>query len=123
MSTKIIAEIAVDIKGHHFYQYNYQLGEEITFERDVNNAFSNHAVSVKSLDGKMVGHLPEILARKISPLLRDGFISKMEGRVTSDAKSSNIGTWTKGGGVVLPARRIIFGEKKHAKFIKNNLRK
>ena len=107
-----LASLKTEIKGHHFYKYDYTVNEQISCGMDENNAHSKNAISVNSkMNGSKIGHLPEGLSKKLFPLMKDGLVSEVEGMISSDAKASIKGTWNRGGGVVLPCKINIHGPK------------
>ena len=107
-----LASLKTEIKGHHFYKHDYSIHEQITCELDENNPHSKNAIAVSSKQkGSKIGHLPEGLAKKLSPLLKDGLVLEVEGVISSDAKASSKGTWNRGGGLVLPCKINIHGLK------------
>ena len=75
-----ICEVSSRIKGHHIYNYNYIIGEQITCEVEDKNHHSKNVISVFSKENKMIGHVPETLAMKLTPLWKDGFILEITER-------------------------------------------
>ena len=63
-----LASLKTEIKGHHFYKYDYTVNEQISCGMDENNAHSKNAISVNSkMNGSKIGHLPEGLSKKTVP--------------------------------------------------------
>ena len=89
MASVILAKVSSQIKGHHIYNYNYIIGEPITCEvEDKYNNHSKNGISVFSKQNKMIGHVPETLAMKLTPLWKDGFILEITGKVTGDVRNA-----------------------------------
>ena len=63
--------------------------------------------------------IPDGLARIIKPLLRNGLIERVEGKMTGDSRSAPEGTWARGGGIELPCKYKLYRQIKH----KINVRK
>jgi hypothetical protein len=117
-----LASLATEIKGHHFYNYKYKIDEQFRCEQDATNAHSENAILVKSIGGSKIGHLPEALAKKLAPLLKNGKISEIDGTITSGAQSSKMGTWKKGGGIELPCKVNIHGLKENKSIVIKKLK-
>ena len=52
-----LASLATEIKGHHFYNYQYTIDEHFRCEHDPNNAHSKNAIVVKSNDGSKIAFM------------------------------------------------------------------
>ena len=107
------------VKGHHAYLHQYHIGQRVTCRIEANNAHSTNAIVVESMNGETVGHIPDGLARIIKPLIRNGLIERVEGKITGDSRSAPEGTWARGGGIELPCKYKLYGPIKH----KINVRK
>ena len=76
------AEVKSRIKGHHVYNYQYEIGEELVCFRERSYRFSENAIAVQKALGdsqcnkkkkkkaeEVVGHIPESLSEVLSPLM------------------------------------------------------
>ena len=81
------------IKGHHAYNHDYFVGEELICELEFTNKYSHNSIEVKSKNKDVtVGHVPEGLAAILFPLCKAWKIYiRMEKRVT------NLGSLHSGG--------------------------
>ena len=61
------------VRGYHIYGevWEASLGDDLTCEREPDNAADRYAVAVKK-EGRTVGHLPRKLSRVCSLFLRRG---------------------------------------------------
>ena len=64
------------------------------------------------------GHIHDPVAQKIAPLLR----SDMTAPVTGESRDAREGKWTSGGGIEIPCKYILYGEKKDKNCIRNHLK-
>ena len=51
------------------------------------NPMNGNAISVHTISNDKIGHIPEMLARKLIGLWRSGYITKINGNITGDARS------------------------------------
>ena len=61
------------VKGHHVFRSNSRPGNRFLCERERSNTHSDVAIAVKR-GSRVIGHVPERLARILSPMLEDGRI-------------------------------------------------
>ena len=118
MAAALLAKISSRIKGRHVYNYTYTIGERITCEMEDNNQMSKNAISIYSSLNEKIGHVPETLAIKLTPLWKDWSISEITGKITGSAPE---GTWTQGGGIEIPSIYNIVGDKQHKVKVRNVL--
>ena len=124
MSTTVqLAKIKSRAKGHHEYQYCYQVGEKFRCYRQPGNFYSWHAIIVKSRNNKTIGHIPDGLAKVIHGLMVEGKINRIDGKITGEARSAPEGTWSQGGGIELPCNYKIYGNIDCKSFVKSELKK
>ena len=74
-STKIVISISSVEKGHHVYNYEYEIGETFMCFTEYGNQFISHWIVVKAKSEETIGHIPDSLANILRPLLKDGIIS------------------------------------------------
>ena len=72
MANLCVAKISSRVKGHHVYQYNYTVGEDFSRAMEPSNIYSKNAIAVKEKNSnKIVGHIPEPLAKILYPLMNE----------------------------------------------------
>ena len=86
-------------------------------------SYSRHAIIVKSRNNKTIGHIPDGLAKVIHGLMVEGKINRIDGKITGEARSAPEGTWSQGGGNVLPFNYKIYGNIDCKSFVKSELKK
>ena len=59
----------------------------------------------------MIGHVPERLAKILTPMLEDGRLKKIDGWITGPERPAPEGTWRTGGGIELPCCYVLHGLK------------
>ena len=114
--------INAPIKGHHVYQTNYPVGTRFQCFQDPKNRHSDTVVVVKKADS-IVGHVPE---RSLSVFLQHSWdfpAVSVDCISTGLPRAASQGTWTVGGGIVIPAKYIIFGKKERKKEIHLQVKK
>ena len=122
-SAKLLLKVSSKIKGHHVYQYKYQIGESVKCVVDSENQMSSNAIVVLGQDSKTIGHLPEQLAKKIHPYLIDGVITEISGTISGDERNAAEGKWVQGGGIELPCLLKLYGQKCKKQIIKDVLKR
>ncbi len=110
------------IKGHHAFRTEARIGDEFRCHREAINRHSEAAIVVRSSSDRVMGHIPDRLARILSPMLGDGHIRKITGTVTGPARSAPEGVWRIGGGIELPCQYVLYGFKKHRAEVRRCLR-
>lgn len=73
------------------------------------NVYSDVAIVVKR-GSQMIGHIPERLARILTPMLEDGQLRKIDG-FTTGPEWPVPGVWRMGGGIELPCCYVLHGLK------------
>ena len=70
MANLCVAKILSCVKGHHVCQYNYLVGD-FSCAMEPSNIYSKNAIAVKEKNSnKIVGHIPEPLAKILYPLMK-----------------------------------------------------
>ena len=64
----------------------------IAYEREPSNAYSDAAIAVK-----IIGHVPERLARTLTLMLKDGRLRRIDGCITGPEQPVPEGVWRMGG--------------------------
>ena len=59
------------MKGHHVFKSESRPGDTFSCVGEPGNPHSSDAVIVKLSNSSNVGHVPELLARVLAPMLRD----------------------------------------------------
>ena len=112
MANLCVAKISSRVKGHHEYQYNYTVGEDFSSAMEASNIYSNNAIAVKEKNSnKIVGHIPEPLAKILYSLMKSRKIYEITCIITGQSKKVPEGTWVLGGGIELPCRYFLYGPK------------
>ena len=109
MPQVLLTSVLSKVKGHHEYQYPYEIGEYVVCMVEANNAHSDNAIIVKSNQGVTLGHVPERLARILKPLIEEGRIHRVVGKITGHARPAPQGTWVRGGGIEIPCKYKLYG--------------
>ena len=104
MANLCVAKISPRVKGHHLYLYNYTVGEDFTCAMEPSNIYSKNAIAVKEKNSnKIVGHIPEPLAKILYTLMKSCKVYEITCTIT--------GQWVLGGGIELPCRYFLYGPK------------
>ena len=112
MANLCVAKISSRVKGHHEYQYNYTVGEDFSSAMEASNIYSKNAIAVKEKNSnKIVGHIPEPLAKILYSLMKSRKIYEITCIITGQSKKVPEGTWVLGGGIELPCRYFLYGPK------------
>ena len=85
------------------------------------NVFSENAIVVKSRR-QVIGHVPEALAKVFQALIKDGIVRKITAKITGDARTAPEGTWIQGGGIELPCKYKLYGDRKYKNIVKDALK-
>ena len=120
------SEISISsvIKGHHVYNYAYRIGERFKCICEDVNLMSARAIVVKcNSEVTTIGHVPDSHAKILWPLIKNGTVKKMKGRIIANSIRAPQGTWTFGGGIHLPCRYKLICNAEHKEFVKGKLRK
>ena len=112
------------IKGHHAYNHDYFVGEELICELEFTNKYSHNSIEVKSKNKDVtVGHVPEALAAILFPLRKAWKVYEIQAKITGKSRRAPEGTWVLGGGIEIPCQYTIIGPKIHKKNCRKELRK
>ena len=67
------------VKGHHTFRSDIGIGNSFVCERESSNAYSDvHVAIVVKRGDQVIGHIPERLARILTPMLEDGRLRKID---------------------------------------------
>ena len=66
--------------------------------------------------------IPEALARIINPLLGDGLIQRVEGKIMGNSRSAPEGTWVRGGEIEFPCKYKVYGPHQHRRAVREKLK-
>ena len=119
-SARLVGSRKSRVKGHREYTYNYQVGEKFNCFKENINFHSRNAIIVKSLG--VMGHVPEGLVKILYPLLENGRIERISGKVIGCARPAPEGTWATGGGIELPCKYKLYGKRKDKDVVKRILK-
>ena len=129
----MISAIRLRVKGHHVNNYNYRIGEELQCRLETKNKYSDHAVVVlakkknKTLKGKAtrtsnesntVGHVPDVLAEVLFPLMKTWQIYVMKATISENHRVAPEGKWVPGGGIEIPCNYKLYGPKNHKQYVR-----
>ena len=98
------------MKGHPVFKSESRPGDAFICAREPGNPHSPDAIVVKLGDSS--GHVPDLLAHILAPMLDGGVITCMGGTVTGVARSARKGVWVPGGGIEIPCEYVLYGVKK-----------
>ena len=98
------------VKGHHVFRSNIGRGDSFVCERERINAYSDVAIVAKRRS-LVIGHVPEGLAKILTPILEDGRLKKIDGWITGPERPAPEGTWRMGGGIELLCCYVLHGLK------------
>ena len=77
---------------------------------------------MKLSDCSNVGHVPDLLACVLAPMLEGGKVEHIEGTAISVARSAPEGIWVIGGSNEFPSEYVLYGTKKDRENIRQTLR-
>ena len=60
-----------------------------------------------------------MVARRLAPLIRGGEVSHASAEVIGTSRPAPEGTWTQGGGIEIPCKYILKGNKAYKKNVRN----
>ena len=69
-----------------------------------------------------VGHVLDLLARVLAPMLDGGKVEHVKGTVTDVARSAPEGVWVIGGSIEFPCEYVLYGAKKDRENVRQTLR-
>ena len=108
------------VKGHHAFRSDSRIGDSFVCERESSNTYSDVAIVVKR-GSQVIGHVPERLARILTPMLEDGRLRRIDGWITGPERPAPEGVWRTGGGIELPCCYILHGLKENRKGVRECL--
>ena len=76
-----------------------------------------------SVDGSLIGHVPDGLAAILAPLLDSGTVTSVTGMITGPPRSAAEGVLAVGGGIELPCEYALHGAKKDSSHVRTALRR
>ena len=82
----LLASLTSRIKGDYAYRSGVKVGDRLFCTIESDNKYSNNAIVVKSVNDDIVGHVPEILAKKLFNFMKSQHIEIMHSEVTGDIK-------------------------------------
>ena len=80
------------------------------------------AIIAKLSDCSNVGHVSDLLACVLAPMLDGGKVEHVEGTVTGVARSAPEGVWVIGGSIEFPCEYVLYGTKKDRENVRQILR-
>ena len=112
------------IKGHHAYNHDYFVGEELICELEFTNKYSHNSTEVKSKNKDVtVGHVPEALAAILFSLRKAWKVYEIQAKITGKSRRAPGRTWVFGGGAEIPSQYTIIGPKIRKKNCRKELGK
>ena len=110
MTARDVISLTSVMKGHHVYNYEYEIPERSKCCVEDNNLFSRHPIVVKSnKEGEaIIGHVSYLLC-------------KWENNCETHIRAPE-GTWTHGGGIQIPCKYKIYCKRQHRQYVKNKLK-
>ena len=130
------AEVKCRIKGHHVYNYQYEIGEELVCYRERRNRFSENAIVIpkalgdsefkkkkkKKAEEVIVGRIPESLSEVLSPLMDCSTIIRITAIIDAEHRRVPEGTWIPGEGIEIPCTYKIYSANINKRTIRRNIR-
>ena len=114
--------LSCSFKGHHAYNHDYLVSEELICEFEYK--YSHNSIEVKSKNKDVtIGHVPEPLAAILFPLRKAWKVYEIQAKITGKSRRAPEGTWVLGGGIEIPCQYTIIGPKIHKKNCRKELRK
>ena len=132
-SLRYIVTIKSRVKGHHVNNYRYRIGEELQCSPETTNRYSDHAILVlakknnKKIKGKAsrtsdrsitVGHVPDVLAEVLFPLMHTWKIYLVKATISENHRVAPEGKWVPGGGIEIPCNYELYGPKNRKKYVR-----
>ena len=105
----------------HVYRSGARVGDtfECQLEPENTQSTGRNAIKAVQTDGSIVGHVHEPVARRLAPLIRGGEVSHASAEVIGTSRPAPEGTWTQGGGIEIPCKYILKGNKAYKKNVRN----
>ena len=103
----------------HVYRSGARVGDtfECQLEPENTQNTGRYAIKVVQTDGSIVGHVHE--PRRLAPLIRGGEVPHASAEVIGTSRPAPEGTWTQGGGIEIPSKYILKGNKAYKKNVRN----
>ena len=90
-------------------------------EREPQNEHSVHAWKIITQNHRMIGHMPDSLAKVLTELNNKDLITDVMAKITGYRQGAPGGTWSKGGGVVLPCTYKIYGKQNNMQTVRHSI--
>ena len=124
----LLATITSVVKGDHVYRSGVEIGEKLTCELEPENVMNHRGNAVKVVkmnndQETIIGHLPDSLAEKVAPMVRRNVIELIEVEITAESAPALQGMWTQGGGIHIPCKYRIYGEKSKRKVVRSTFKR
>ena len=105
----------------HVYRSGARVGDtfECQLESENTQSTGRNAIKVVQTDGSIVGHVHEPVARRLAPLIRGREVSHASAEVIGTSRPAPEGTWAQGGGIEIPCKYILKGNKAYKKNVRN----
>ena len=124
MAFACYAVLTSRIIGHHAYNHDYFVGEELICELEFTNKYNHNSIEVKSKNKDVtVGHVPEALAAILFPLCKAWKFYDILAQITVKSRRAPERTWVLGGRMEIHCQYTIVGPKIHKKKCRKELRK
>ena len=124
MAVACHAVLTSRIKGHHAYNHDYFVSEELIFELEFTNKYSHNSIEVKRKNKDVtVGHVPEALAAISFPLRKAWKVYEIQAKIIGKSRCVPEWTWVLGRGIEIPCQYTIIGPNIHKKNCRKELRK
>ena len=111
------------VKGFHAYKKQVDIRTKLHCELEPENSLCKKAIIVKTKEGDIVGHVPDLLAHALAPEISSGNIVSTEAIVTCEPRSVREGTWVIGGGIETSCNYLTYADEKLKSKIRTMLRK
>ena len=91
MALACLGQVKSRVKGHHVYDHNYKVNEDLECFLEPDNKYSKNTIIVKSYD-IVVGHVPEALSGKLFSLMKQWKLYKIKATITGEKRRAPEGT-------------------------------
>lgn len=120
----IVSSLTSVIKGDHIYRSGVTVDVELECQLEPENIHSIGRNAIKVMRGSnVIGHVPESLAQKLAPLMRDGTIVRVVAKITGESRAAPEGMWTQGGGIEIPCKYKLHGLKTNKSLVRQTFTK
>ena len=93
----------------HVYRSGARVGDTFECQLEPENTQSTGRNAIN------VGHVHEPVARRLAPLIRGGEVPHASAEAIGTSRPAPEGTWTQGGGIEIPCKYILKGNKAYKK--------